>query len=54
LRTLLEIRKFGDIDWSNEEILRIAHSVKYGLTEDFSSLGGIKGIGHIRANLLRK
>ncbi|RLJ70987.1 helicase [Hydrogenivirga caldilitoris] len=54
LRILLDIRSFGDLDWSNEEILRIAHSVKYGLTEEYSSLGGIKGIGHIRANLLKR
>ncbi len=54
LRILLEIRKLGDIDWSNEEILRIAHSVKYGLTEEFSAIGGIKGIGHVRANLLKR
>ncbi len=54
LRVLLEVRKFGDIEWSNEEILRIAHAVKYGLTEEFSALGGIKGIGHIRANLLKR
>jgi len=54
IRTLLEIRKFGEIDWSDEEILRIAHCVKYGLTEDFAPLGGIKGIGHVRANLLKR
>ncbi len=54
IRILLDIRSFGDISWSNEEILKIAHSVKYGLTEEFSALGGIKGIGHIRANLLKR
>ncbi len=54
LRVLLDIRKFGDLEWSNEEILKVAHSVKYGLTEEFSALGGVKGIGHIRANLLKR
>ena len=54
MRILLDIRSFGDISWTNEEILRIAHSVKYGLTEDFSALGGIKGVGHVRANLLKR
>ena len=54
IRVLLDIRSFGDISWTNEEILRIAHSVKYGLTEEFSALGGIKGVGHIRANLLKR
>ena len=54
IRVLLDIRGFGDIDWSNEEILKVAHSVKYGLTEEYAPLGGIKGIGHIRANLLKR
>ncbi len=54
MRILLDIRSFGDVGWSNEEIIRIAHSVKYGLTEEFASLGGIKGIGHVRANLLKR
>ncbi len=54
IRILLDIRSFGDVSWSNEEILKIAHSVKYGLTEEFSALGGIKGVGHIRANLLKR
>ncbi len=54
LRILLDIRSFGDIDWSNRDIMSVAHCVKYGLTEEFSSLGGIKGIGHLRANLLKR
>ncbi len=54
IRTLLEIRSFGDIDWNNREILTIAHCIKFGLTEEYAPLGGIKGIGHIRANLLKK
>ncbi len=54
LRTMLEIKGFGDLSWNYERIMGIAHSVKYGLTPEFSSLGGIKGIGHIRANLLKR
>jgi helicase len=54
LRILLDIRSFGDISWTDVEIIGVAHMVKYGLTEEFSSLGGIKGIGHIRSNLLKR
>ncbi len=54
LRVLLDIRSFGDISWSNSEILAVSHMIKYGLSEEYASLGGIKGIGHIRANLLKR
>ena len=54
LRTLLELRKLGELNLSNVELLRIAHALKYGLKENFAPLGGIKGIGHIRANLLKE
>ena len=54
IRVLLDIRSFGDIDWTNREILEIAHSIKYGISPEFSALGGIKGIGHVRANLLKR
>ncbi len=53
-RTLKEIRSVGDIDWSDLKILQICHSIKYGISPDYASLGGIKGIGHIRANLLKR
>ena len=54
LRTLLELRKIGEFVGDNETLLRIAHSLKYGLREEFAPLGGIKGIGHLRANLLKE
>ena len=54
IKHMLEIRKFGDLELSNEEILVLAHSIKYGLTPDYASIGGLKGIGHIRANLLKR
>jgi len=38
---------------SNEDILRIAHSLKYGIDYDFSPIGSIGGIGHIRANAIK-
>ncbi len=54
LRVLLDIRSFGDIDWSNRRILEVAHSIKYGISPEFSAIGGIKGIGHVRANLIKR
>ncbi len=54
VRTLLEIRRVGDIELNLSGILEIAHSVKYGVSGEFSSLGGLKGIGHMRANLLKR
>ena len=54
MRLLLELRNIGEIELTNEEILRIAHTIKYGLPLSYAPLGGIKGIGHIRANLLRE
>jgi len=54
IRTMIEIRKIGDLELSTKDILKIAHSIKYGITLDYSALGGLKGIGHIRANLLKR
>ncbi len=53
-RTLKEIRNIGDLDWNDLKILQICHSIKYGISPEYASLGGIKGIGHIRANLLKR
>jgi helicase len=54
LRTLLDLRKLGEVKETNEDLLRLAHSLKYGLEFQYAPLGGIKGIGHIRANLLKE
>jgi len=54
LRTMLEIRQIGDLPLTNTQMLAVAHSVKYGITPEYTSLGGLKGIGHIRANLLKR
>lgn len=54
LRMLTELSRLGVWKLSHQEMLAIAHSVKYGLTMEYASLSGIKGIGHIRANLLKR
>jgi len=54
IRTMFEIKKIGDLDLTLKDLLRIAHSIKYGLTLNYSPLGGLKGVGHVRANLLKK
>ena len=51
-RTLYELRRLGYIDWDFMELLQIAHSIAYGVPMEYSSLAGIKGIGHIYANYL--
>ncbi|RMG99807.1 MAG: DEAD/DEAH box helicase [Aquificota bacterium] len=53
VRNLIDIRKHGFYPLSKEDILGLSHSVKYGIEPKFASLAGIKGIGHIRANLLK-
>ncbi|MCS7284784.1 MAG: hypothetical protein NZ527_03615 [Hydrogenobacter thermophilus] len=54
IRMLIDLKKLGFWHLKDTDILSIAHSVKYGLTLEFAPLGGIKGIGHIRANLLKR
>lgn len=54
LRTLMEINREGFYRFSEENMLRIVHSVKYGIDPEYTSLSGVKGIGHIRANLLKE
>ncbi|MFN3813800.1 MAG: DEAD/DEAH box helicase [Aquificaceae bacterium] len=54
VRMLIELRKLKLWNLSTMDILHIAHSVKYGVDPRYSSLCGIKGIGHIRANLLKR
>ncbi|WP_333784856.1 DEAD/DEAH box helicase [Thermocrinis sp.] len=54
LRTLWELRKSGFISMNDLDLLSIAHSVKFGVSVDYASLAGVKGIGHIRANLIKR
>lgn len=54
LRMIMELSKLGVWRLNPQEMISIAHSVKYGLTIEYASLSGIKGIGHIRANLLKR
>jgi helicase len=51
-RTLYELKNLGVINWFFSELLQIAHSIAYGVPMQYSSLTGIKGIGHIHANYL--
>ncbi|MCS7171536.1 MAG: helicase-related protein [Aquificaceae bacterium] len=54
VRTLMEIDAGNFYRFTPMDIVKIAHSVKYGINPDYSSLAGIKGIGHIRANLIKE
>ncbi|MCS6875398.1 MAG: helicase-related protein [Aquificaceae bacterium] len=54
MRNLLEIKAQGFYTLKSMDIIKIAHSVKYGIEHEYASLVGIKGIGHIRANLLKE
>ncbi|WP_340695749.1 DEAD/DEAH box helicase [Hydrogenobacter thermophilus] len=54
LRMLTELKKLGTWELSDKEMIAIAHAVKYGLTIEYAPLSGIKGIGHLRANLLKR
>ncbi|MCS7083735.1 MAG: helicase-related protein [Aquificaceae bacterium] len=53
LRNLIDSRKQGLLNFGLERELMIAHSVKYGIEPEFASIGGIRGIGHIRANMIK-
>ncbi|NPB07155.1 MAG: DEAD/DEAH box helicase [Aquificae bacterium] len=54
LRLLFEIKKAGDLELEDRELIALAHGVKYGLSKGFYALGGIKGVGHVRANLVKR
>jgi helicase len=51
-RTLYELKRLKFISWSLTELLQITHAIAYGVPPEYSSLAGIKGIGHIYANYL--
>jgi helicase len=53
-RTLYELKKLKFINWSLMEILQITHAIAYGIPPEYAFLTGIKGIGHIYANYLRR
>jgi helicase len=53
-RTLYELQKLKFINWSLMEILQITHAIAYGIPPEYAFLTGIKGIGHIYANYLRR
>ncbi len=54
LRTLIGINRHGFYRFSSIEMLQIAHALKYGIKPEYSSIAGIKGIGHIRANMIKE
>ncbi len=54
LRNLMEINRQGFYRFSSFEMLQITHALKYGISPEYSSIAGIKGIGHIRANLIKE
>ncbi|WP_448588287.1 DEAD/DEAH box helicase [Thermocrinis sp.] len=54
LRTLWELKKIGYLSTSPLELLSIAHSVKFGISINYAPLAGVKGIGHFRANLIKR
>lgn len=53
-RAIINLSKEGYILMNDEDILRVMHSYRYGLPLNYAPLGGIKGIGFIRANALQK
>lgn len=53
-RAIISLREGGYIVITDEDIIRIMHSYKYGLPMGYSPLGGIRGIGFVRANALQK
>jgi len=54
MRTLYELSKFGIAKFSPSEVLEISHCIKYGIVPEYSSIAGLKGVGHIRANLIKR
>ncbi len=53
-RALYSLREEGFIFISDEDILRVLHSYKYGVPIEYSPVGGISGVGFIRANAIYK
>ncbi len=54
LRNLMEINRHKFYRFSSIELLQIAHALKYGIKPEYSSIAGIKGVGHIRANIIKE
>jgi len=54
LRSLIELKKQGMIDWTHEEIIKIVHSIAYGLPPEQSAIGSIPGLGFVRGTALAR
>ncbi len=50
---LMDLTSRGYIITFEEEVLRIAHSLRYGLELEYAPIGGIKGLGYMRTNALK-
>jgi len=51
-RVVVALHREGYIFTTVEGILRLMHSYRYGLPYEFAPLGGIEGVGFVRANAL--
>ncbi|NPB04394.1 MAG: DEAD/DEAH box helicase [Thermotogae bacterium] len=51
-RTMVTLHRNGYAFTTLEGILRVMHSYRYGLPYEFAPLGGVEGIGFVRANAL--
>ena len=54
IKKLISMSKVGLYEKDARKILESAHSVKTGISPEYAGLSGIKGIGHIRANLIKR
>ncbi len=53
-RVLVALHREGYIFATPEDILRVLHSYRYGLPYEFAPVGGIEGVGFVRANALHR
>ncbi len=53
VRVLTDLKAKQLYNITYADIIRIAHSIKTGLSYDYALLGGIPGIGYMRGNLLK-
>ena len=51
-RVMVALHREGYIFITPEDVLRVLHSYRYGVPYEFAPVGGIEGIGFVRANAL--
>ncbi|SHK56423.1 DEAD/DEAH box helicase [Thermocrinis minervae] len=54
LRHLIDLRAKGLMNISHRDVVAVCHSVKYGISPEYAAIGGVKGIGHFRANAIKR